>query len=837
VVLLLVAAVQAQELKRHSIPDSWIEPLLPEALPPLKYPEYYNELDKARAQVKSGRYRLALATLHAAPQVDPAEAMLVRGQTLAALGRRDLALATLSDPAVRDRPEAQVLSAIVLAELGRLGEAIERLTAHLAAHPNSIAGRFQLGRAYEQAGDLEAARRAYGWFVDEKHYLDKWEGQSDPVFDSAESVTLVARAIDRHAALTEAYRNNVPLHGALLNMFVRAYDQIDRSYSPAHVAAAEYFMWHDQDREASQELQAALRGNPNDAEALRLAALMALQTYDFDAAESAISDLRDVEPESIQASLLEARSQLRQRRPQQAERLLRQVLAQQPRNTEAMGLLSSSLALQLRQDEADELLRTVDSIDVGHDDATACNEVAEQLAAMRQYPRSAAMFQRAIDRAGWWTAPRNGLGLLYTQSGDEDLARATLEQARALDPFNLATTNYLRMLDDLAGFDRTETAHFVILYDRAADPLIAGYFADYLESIYPQVTGAFAHEPDVKTFIEVFPTHDGFSVRTTGSPWIGTVGASTGRVIAMVSPRKGQQTMGPFHWATVLRHEFTHTVTLSATENRIPHWMTEGLAVLEEGTPLKWDWAPLLYKAVSKNQLFPMDELTWGFVRPRKPTDRTLAYAESYWACVYIEQTFGRDAILRMLDAFRAGQSEAQVFRDVLGRSQSAFTAEFFAWAAKQVQGWGYDEASEKRYDELRDQGESLVQARQFEQAVPVWQQIQQLRPMDALPRQRLAGLYIRLGRPQEAREHLVALHQSEIKDNRYAKRLARIDRDLGQTEGALTYAREAVYIEPYDPDAHELLAELYERAGDAEGAARERKTIVILEDRATNPQ
>ena len=40
--------------------------------------------------------------------------------------------------------------------------------------------------------------------------------------------------------------------------------------------------------------------------------------------------------------------------------------------------------------------------------------------------------------------------------------------------------------------------------------------------------------------------------------------------------------MGTFNWAQVLRHEYTHTVTLGATDNRIAHWMTEGLAVLEE---------------------------------------------------------------------------------------------------------------------------------------------------------------------------------------------------------------------------------------------------------------
>ena len=45
-------------------------------------------------------------------------------------------------------------------------------------------------------------------------------------------------------------------------------------------------------------------------------------------------------------------------------------------------------------------------------------------------------------------------------------------------------------------------------------------------------------------------------------------------------------------WSQVLRHEYSHTITLAATDNRIAHWMTEGLAVWEEQTPLKWEWIP-----------------------------------------------------------------------------------------------------------------------------------------------------------------------------------------------------------------------------------------------------
>ena len=71
----------------------------------------------------------------------------------------------------------------------------------------------------------------------------------------------------------------------------------------------------------------------------------------------------------------------------------------------------------------------------------------------------------------------------------------------------------------------------------------------------------------------------------------------------------------------------------------------------------------MLYKAVKTKSLFKLDKLTWGFVRPKKPTDRQLAYAESFWICKYIEETNRHDVILKMLAEFKAGLGQEEVFR------------------------------------------------------------------------------------------------------------------------------------------------------------------------------
>ena len=64
------------------------------------------------------------------------------------------------------------------------------------------------------------------------------------------------------------------------------------------------------------------------------------------------------------------------------------------------------------------------------DNAAAYYTVGSHLSGLRQYPRAEEMLRTAIARAPWWMHPRNTLGLLLTQSGDEDGAIRELALAR-----------------------------------------------------------------------------------------------------------------------------------------------------------------------------------------------------------------------------------------------------------------------------------------------------------------------------------------------------------------------------------------------------------------------
>ena len=829
VMLVVLPAAWGEGLLSRTIPGKWIEPLVPESDPEPFYPDYVkNDLfAKAKAQLNVGQYRRALATLAGIEAgKSPIEVGLIRAKALAATGKFDAALAIVNAPPMNADLSAQILRADLLGQTEQYPAALAALDQLVAQHPDSLAAHFYLGWYHEKNGEYDAALKAYQWFKDPpQSYADQWRGHPK-TFTDAEEVVLIGRALDRWATLSGAYQQDQSLHNLILSMFTAAYNRIDTEYFPAHTAAAEYFLAHDDPNQAATELTAVLAGNPHDVAAHALAGKIAVDGFNFAGTEAQIAAIRDVDGDSVAANLLEARDLLQQRRPKESLIPLDAVLRARPGNIEGLGLLAAAQAVLLQDDQTAATLKKADEIQPTS--PIAYYEVAEQLAAMRQYPRSAAMYKIALARAPWSGEVRDGLGLLMTQSGDEPTARVVLEAAHAVDPFNVRAVNYLKLLDMMDQFANKESAHFIVSYDPKLDPVIPEYFSDYLESVYPIVTGDFKYEPKVKTLIEVFPSHDAFSVRTVGAPWIATVGASTGRVIALAAPRDGAG--GSFNWSQVVRHEFTHTVTLGATDNRIPLWFTEGLAVWEEHSPLQWEWVPMLQDAVANHKLFPLENLTWAFVRPKGPNDRQLGYAESFWIVTYIEEKYGHQAILDLIDQVRQGRDMGEAVPNVLKETSAQFFDEFCAWAQKQVDTWGYDDATSAKYDDLVAGADELVRAQDYANAAAKWEEIVKLRPMDALPHQRLMGLYLELKDWDKAIRELKRLGQVELKDNRYTKVLARLYDRTGHTDLAAQTALTAVFINPYDLAAHQLLLELDKKVNNTAGAEREERVIPILQ-------
>jgi tetratricopeptide (TPR) repeat protein len=347
-----------------------------------------------------------------------------------------------------------------------------------------------------------------------------------------------------------------------------------------------------------------------------------------------------------------------------------------PHDEETLGRIAASQLLTRRAGDFERL----------RDDVVQRNghpvifylRLGERLEDLRRFDLAEQFLKSAIDASDERPAARTALGMLYMRIGKEEEAAATLEAAFQADPFNVRTKNMLEVLDQLKSYQTLETQHFRVKFDEKLDGLLGVYAAKYLEEVYEELTARFGFRPDGPIQIEIFnkgrgqSAHQWFSARTVGLPWIGTVGACTGKVVAMASPRGVEK---PFNWARVLKHEVSHVITLQQTRFNIPHWYTEALAVQTEGYPRPQLWNQLLLERVPSGQLFHLNDINLAFARPKTQQDWQMAYCQSQEYAAYMQARFGPESTARLLDAYREGLSTAEAIEGVFHVTLEEFEA------------------------------------------------------------------------------------------------------------------------------------------------------------------
>lgn len=484
---------------------------------------------------------------------------------------------------------------------------------------------------------------------------------------------------------------------AMMDALGQVRTRIDRQFWPAFLVEAELLYAKDNSPQAAQALTECLRLNPSCAEAWSLLGQMACNAFNFDNAERMALRLEklagdDDEPGlSPEACLIRARAALRQIDGASAASELDRALAAFPTHP---GLLAARCAAEAVRFEFESARQRLAAFDAAHPGSPAALlAVGQALAEARQYGEAAAFLRQASERNPNDAQPLIDLGLLELQAGRDTLALDALERAFKLDPFNLRADNSLRMTRELQTYDRVESEHFVVRFKPGIDRLLGEEMLPLLEENHRIVCGSqpggIDHEPAQKTTIDLMPDHAWFAVRIAGMPQIHTIAASTGPVIAMEAPREGAKHLGTYDWVRVIRHEYVHTVTLSRTNNRIPHWFTEAAAVYLELAPRDFSTCQMLSEALRTDQLFDFDEINLAFVRPKRPTDRSQAYAQGHWMYEFLIERTGTRAPLELMDLYAQGIREEQAFQTVVGVSRAQFLDEFKQWARQQAISWG----------------------------------------------------------------------------------------------------------------------------------------------------
>ena len=605
-----------------------------------------------------------------------------QANALGVVGKYDDALAALrkvaSDAAAR--ADWHVAMGELLHTVGQYAEALDHAGKAHGLRPTWAAGILLHGRVLETLGRKAEAVEVYRSMAKAI--------EADDYRKDAPSLVALGRIMDRYSVLT-GQRASEQASNILHNYFQEAYLKVDKGYWPANVAAGVFLLTKHRPETAAKEFELATTLNKDIPDVYVGLGAIELGKWRFEQCQQAAERALKINPNHADALLLKAVCLMQWRKFDQVPPVVEKVLKVNPNHIDALSLMAAAYVRTFEDDKARPYMERVRKIDPRC--AVLPNTIGEWMSAGRQFEQAEKYYREAMKLAPELAEPVTNLGRMYMQTGDEDKAVEVLQKAHEIDDFRSDVVNFLNLLNKMKKYDVKETEHFIVRVDGQHDAILLEQVAEYMERIHGEVTTDFDYTPEKKTIIEFFPTHSDFSVRITGRGWIGTVGACTGRVIALAAPNMERSQFGTHNWATVLRHEYAHAVTLAATGNRIPHWLTEACAVFQQPDKRNYSFVQMLVQATRTGRLFGIKEMDWGFIRPQRAGDRTLAYAQSEWALEFIIEAKGFGTIAKMLKGFRDGQTQAEVFEKVVGIPEKDFDQQFRAWAKETVRKWGFN--------------------------------------------------------------------------------------------------------------------------------------------------
>ncbi len=662
---------------------------------------------------------------------------------------------------------------------------------------------------------------------------------------------------DLHA-VAEATRHLGKSDPQLFKQAVRIFDDVlrrDPANLEAGIALGELLLEKYNNQEALQVFQEVL--SRDDRHPRALLGLARSQHFDY-SSEAVTSTLKALSfnPNLVPARVLLARLFIELEQFDDARREAELALQVNPRSLEALATLAVIHRLEHDQAGFEQIEARV--LALNPDYAGLYTLLAEMSAQNRLYREATGFARRAVelDPESW-----QGYGLLgmnQLRLGQMQAGRDNLERSFSGDPYNVWIKNTLQLADSFSDYVELDRGSFRVVLHGDENALLEEYIHDLAQQAYRSFSARYNHRPQLPIRIELYPDHADFSVRSVGLAGVGLLGVSFGPVVAMDSPAARER--GTFNWGSTLWHELAHVFHLSMTDNRVPRWFSEGLAVYEERIARPgWggDVDPGFLQAYLEGRLLPLSQLNNGFVRPSYPEQIIHSYFQASLVFEFIEERWGFDTIRAVLSAFRDSRmpdtvllDELQLDSETLDAAFDAFLEDKYSIALQALSpGAGAESGTASRQlspdtalpDKYFDQfrlGTQLLEQGNLELAELFLTRAQQLFPEYAGGDSSywlLAQLYLKQERPgaaQQQLENMIAINAEHYEAH---LQLARLRAGRGDTEGAAAALEAALFIYPYDLEVHRDLARHLASLERWNEAARERRAVLALDpvDRA----
>jgi tetratricopeptide (TPR) repeat protein len=764
--------------------------------------------DDARTLWKTGKYAEAqeayeaLAKAKDLKPADKANLALGLADSLDSQGQPDKALATLKavEPTTAD---IQTRIAEILFNRGDWDGASASAKEANRLKPDHLAAKWVEARLLEAKGQLAPEGKDWKWFIDYQNAHGP-ELRKDPL-----GLLIIGQAAERYYHANAVGAELGESLNDVINTLYEEAIRIDPNCWQAHWLEGKLFLAGYQEGDARKDLMKALAINPQAVEAIVTLGQGDLQGYKLASGRKKAERALEINPKFAPAYVLMADVDISDERFPEARDAAKKAVAENPKDEDSLARLAATSRLLM--DPAGETAAEAAALANNPRPATFYAALAERLADRRKYHSAERAFLLAAQADPKRADVKIGLGMLYMQIGREPEARDLFDVAFDADPFNVRAKNMMKVLNHMASYRPINSAHYNVLVDPAQDTLLGKYMAKYLESIHGELTERFGYTPPGLTQIEIMKDHEWFSGRTVALPFIPTVGACTGKVVALASPKTSKQ---PFNWARVLKHELVHVITLQQTEFNIPHWYTEALAVESEGYPRPQPWNKMLLERVPTRRLLNLDTINLGFIRPAEPEDRQLAYCQAQLYAQYMLKRFGPDSLIKMLNAYRRGMTTEPAIKACFGVEKADFEAkylEFVDGVVKQIQA-RLDEEPKITFSKLDAQLKAkpddadlnarmayeLYARRDYKAARPLADKALKLKPKHPLASYVKARLFTSIGDDDAALEILKPAIDPAKPDIRVLDLLAELQVKAGNLDEAETLYKLARKDDPY---------------------------------------
>ncbi|HTE41214.1 MAG TPA: tetratricopeptide repeat protein [Steroidobacteraceae bacterium] len=468
------------------------------------------------------------------------------------------------------------------------------------------------------------------------------------------------------------------------NTLFRAATQRDPNSVFTRIAWGRLFVATHQDDEAIKLFREALTSDPNNAQAKLGTAQIYVQRFEG-AARGIVTDVLKQDDSLIEAHLLLARMNLEEGKLEESEKNLdRAMTLTEKQKFPPLEIFALRASLDVvRGNDGERWIKR--ALEYNPQYGGVYLAIAHHQVMRRRYSEAVTLLRKAIELEPKLADAQAELGSNLLRLGQIEEGQKHLALAYEADPYSVTTVNTLRLLDRFPEFENTTTDAGVAKLELRLHKKEAAILRPYVESLAKSSVETFSRrykfEPKQPITIEFYPNHDDFAVRVGGLPGIGLLGVTFGYLLAMDSP-SGRAT-GDFHWGSTLWHEMAHVFTLAATDHRVPRWLSEGISVFEE-----WRTGPTpgvavpfeVLAAFQEGKFLKVDELDSGFIRPSYQNQVQVSYMQAGLTCLYIEERFGFDKLVALLDQYKRDVSVTAAVKGSLNVSTSDFDKGFNEW-------------------------------------------------------------------------------------------------------------------------------------------------------------